>query len=64
MTILSEIHKLINSIGNKEERPEEWKELNIVPIYKKDDITDRSNYRGMSLLSTAYKFYPTSCCQG
>ena len=31
----SEIHKLINSIWNKEELPEEWKESIIVPIYKK-----------------------------
>jgi len=28
----SEIHELINSIWNKEELPEEWKESVIVPI--------------------------------
>jgi len=32
-TIRSEIHKRINSIWNREELPEEWKELIIVPIY-------------------------------
>jgi hypothetical protein len=42
--IRSEIHKLIVSIWNKEELPEEWKESVIVPIYKKGDKTDRSNY--------------------
>jgi len=31
-TLRSEIHKLINSIWNKEELPEEWKESIIVPI--------------------------------
>jgi hypothetical protein len=31
-TICCEIHKLINSIWNKEELPEEWKELIIVPV--------------------------------
>ena len=31
---------------------------------KQGDETDCSNYGGMSLLSTTYKFYPTSCCQG
>ena len=31
--ILCEIHKLINSVWNKEELPEQWKELIIVPIY-------------------------------
>jgi len=54
-TINCEIHKLIISIWNKEELPEEWKELIIVPIYKKSDITDCSNYRGISLLPTTYK---------
>jgi hypothetical protein len=36
-TTQSEIHKLIISIWNKEELPEEWKESVIVPIYKKGD---------------------------
>jgi hypothetical protein len=31
-TIRSEIHKFINSIWNKEEFPEQWKESSIVPI--------------------------------
>jgi len=48
----SEINKLINSIWNKEELPEEWKESINVPIYKEGDKTDCSNYRGISLLST------------
>ena len=53
-TICSEIHKLINSIWNKEELPEEWKE-SIVPIYNKGDKTDCSKYKGLSFLSTMYK---------
>jgi hypothetical protein len=31
-TLLSEIHKLINSIWNKEELPAKWKEFTTVPI--------------------------------
>jgi hypothetical protein len=42
--IRSEIHKLLISIWNKEELPEEWKESVIVPINKKGDKTDCSNY--------------------
>jgi hypothetical protein len=51
----SEIHKLIMLIWNKEELPHQWKESIVVPIHKKGDKTDCSNYRGISLLSTSYK---------
>ena len=54
-TIFYEIHKLIISIWNKEELPEEWKNSIIVPTYKRGDKTDFSNYRGISLLPTMYK---------
>jgi hypothetical protein len=49
------IHKLINSVGNKEELPNQWKESIIVPVHKKGDKTDCNNYRGISLLPTTYK---------
>jgi hypothetical protein len=51
----SEIYKLINSIWSKEELPDQWKESIIVPICKKSDQTDCSNYQGISLISTSYK---------
>jgi sorting nexin-29 len=53
--IRSEIHKLIISVWNKEELPEEWKESVIVPSYRKGDKTDCSDYRDVSLVSTTYK---------
>jgi hypothetical protein len=43
-TLRSDIHKHINSISNKEELPDQWKESVIVPIYKKGGKTDCSNY--------------------
>jgi hypothetical protein len=53
--LLSAIHKLIDSIWNKEQLPDQWKESIIVPIHKKGGKTDCNNYRGTSLLSTSYK---------
>jgi hypothetical protein len=50
--LLSVIHKLINSVWNNEELPDQWKESIIVPVHKKSDKTDCNNYRGISLLST------------
>jgi hypothetical protein len=54
-TICYEFRKLIISIVNKEKVPEEGNESIILPIYKKGEKTDCSNYRGISLLSTKYK---------
>jgi hypothetical protein len=53
--LLSEIHKLINSIRNMDELPDQWKESIIVYFHRKGDKTDCNNYRGISLLSTSYK---------
>jgi hypothetical protein len=53
--LLSGIRKLINSIWNKEELPDQWKESIILPVHKKGDKTDCNNYHGISLLSTSYK---------
>jgi hypothetical protein len=52
-TIRCAIHKLIISIWNKEELPEERKSI-IVPIYN-GDKTDCNIYRGISPLPTTYK---------
>jgi hypothetical protein len=43
-TLRSEIRKLTKLIWNKEELPHQWKGLIVVPIHKKDDKTDCSNY--------------------
>jgi len=58
--IRSEIHKLIISTWNREKLPQARKESIIVPIYKKGDKTDCSNYRHISLLPNTYKSFPTS----
>jgi hypothetical protein len=46
--LLSAIHKIITSVWNKEELPDQWKDS-----IKKGDRTDCNNNRGISLLSTS-----------
>jgi hypothetical protein len=50
-TIRSEIHKYIYSLWNKEYLPAEWRESITVPVYKKGDKTDCSNYKCIPFLS-------------
>jgi hypothetical protein len=38
--LMLEIHKLINSVWNKEELPDQFKESIIVPVHKKGNKTD------------------------
>jgi hypothetical protein len=38
------IHKLVNSILNKEKLPEQWKESIILSIYKKGNKIDHNYY--------------------
>jgi hypothetical protein len=57
-TLVSVIDKLITSIWNKEEFPDQWKESIIVPIHKTGDKTN--NYLGISLLSASYKILSKS----
>jgi hypothetical protein len=54
-TLGSEIHKLIRCKWSKEGLLQQWKLSITVPMYKKGEKLDRSNYRGISLLSTTYK---------
>jgi hypothetical protein len=54
-TLYSEMHELICAVWNKKELPQQWKESIIVLIHKKGDKTECNNYRGIFLLSTAYK---------
>ena len=53
-------NKLIGIIGKVWEGegvPEDWKTAIVVPLYKKGEVNETRNYRGISLLPTAYKIY-------
>jgi hypothetical protein len=53
--LVSVIHKHINSVWNKDELPDQWKESITVPVHKKGDKTGYNNNCWISLLSTVYK---------
>lgn len=48
---------IIEKVWEGEAIPEDWKTAVIVPLHKKGDKENTNNYRGISLLSTAYKLY-------
>jgi hypothetical protein len=45
--LLSAIHKLVNSVWNKEELPDQWKGSIIGPVHKNGVKTDCNNYCGI-----------------
>ena len=55
--VVDEIENIIKRVWSGEGMIEDWKIAVVVPLFKKGDINMASNYRGISLLSTAYKIY-------
>jgi hypothetical protein len=49
--------EIMNGVWKGAGFPQEWKEGIICPIYKKGEKDTASNYRGITLLNTAYKVY-------
>jgi hypothetical protein len=50
-TLRSGIHTLINSILNKDEKPQQWNKSSNVPVYQNGNKRDKdfSNYSEMSM---------------
>jgi len=55
--IKERLKDLLKKIWKGEGFPEEWRKGVITPIHKKGNISDVRNYRGITLLCTAYKIY-------
>lgn len=53
------VHKLIKEVWHQEVMPREWNKAIILPIFKKGDKTECSNYRGIALLDVTYKVLAT-----
>ena len=55
MKLKRELYKLVLNIWENEEMPPDWKESNIISIFKKGSTKECGNYQGISLLSIAGK---------
>ena len=53
--ISASLTALFNMSLSQGKVPQEWKEANVVPVFKKGDVHDVSNYRSISLLSIVSK---------
>ena len=49
--------EVLDALWDGQNLPEDWNKDLICPIYKKGDKTECSNYRGVSLMSHAFKVY-------
>ena len=56
-TIVPSLTKLFNLSLSKCVFPQDWKEANVIPLHKKNDMSEISNYRPVSLLSCTSKLF-------
>jgi hypothetical protein len=56
-TFVPFLTKLFNELFDKGLFPESWCQSAIIPLFKKGDINNPENYRGISLLSTVSKVF-------
>ena len=56
-SLIEYLHNLFNKIFKLGYFPEHWAEGHIIPIFKKGDKNEVSNYRGITLLSTIGKLF-------
>ena len=55
--LINRLHALFRKIWKSEQIPKAWKKAIIVPLHKKGDNRECSNYRGISLLSILGKVF-------
>jgi hypothetical protein len=53
--LLSKVYRILVAVWQSETMPEEWRTGLLIPLLKKGDPTQCSNYRGIMLLNTSYK---------
>ena len=55
--VIERLVEIMNGVWKGEGFPQKWRKGVICPIHKKGNRDDPKNYRGITLLSTAYKLY-------
>ena len=53
----NEIHQIFTELWDSESMPCDWNLGPNYPIYKKGDRLDCNNYRGITVLNTAFKIF-------
>jgi len=54
-TVARELHRIIECVWESGQWPEDWTRSTFIPLYKKGDPTQCSNYRTISMISHASK---------
>ena len=62
-SFVEHLHQLFQMIWSTLVMPSEWNLSMITPIYKKGDKKECDNYRGISVLNTAYKILSFILCE-
>ena len=57
------MHHVLCNIWSQESMPSDWSLSLLCPLLKKGDATICSNYRGISLLTIAYRILPRVLCE-
>ncbi|KAK2705998.1 hypothetical protein QYM36_016128 [Artemia franciscana] len=55
---IDELYNLLTDVWVNEYIPEEWRTSVIIPVFKKGDRADYTNYRGISLILNSAKELP------
>ena len=55
--LIAKLICILGKVWEGQSIPDDWKAGAIVPLYKKGDPNETKNYRGITLMSTAYKLY-------
>ena len=57
--VITFLAKFFNALFEKGVFPERWTESIVIPLFKKGEVNNPNNYRGITLCDTSSKVYST-----